>query len=234
MSRAPSTTIEGGTAGTALGALWVGFFAVLALVAILLAVSSGFNPVVRVVCLAVAAGLAFLGWRSFRRMFAAEGRLRINVADDAIEFQLQGHLSEVLTRAEIGLITINEGRLQRCGIALGLRARRVVARQLGDEVDRQAAPAGQAGARAPWIPRRADQRHVRQPALLLPPRACARWRPVSRSAPAPELDSAAISMLLPDPSPKRPRGSPCAHPPEMISGLRRGSPAGQSAGSQNT
>jgi len=109
MSRAPSTTIEGGTAGTALGALWVGFFAVLALVAILLAVSSGFNPVVRVVCLAVAAGLAFLGWQSFRRMFAPEGRLRINVADDAIEFQLQGHRSEVFTRAEIGLITINEG-----------------------------------------------------------------------------------------------------------------------------
>jgi len=57
----------------------------------------------------------FLTWRSSRRLFPAEGRLRIDVGNDTIELSLPGRGSEVFRKADVELVELNEGGFNGVG-----------------------------------------------------------------------------------------------------------------------
>lgn len=115
MSGSSCSTLKSGMGGTALGVVLVGLLAVLTLGGFGLTVSPDIAPIVRVVCFAVAAGLAFMTWKVSRRMFPADGRLELVVCEDTVELHGPGSRSQVFGRAEIELIELNEGGFNGVG-----------------------------------------------------------------------------------------------------------------------
>ena len=80
------------------------------LVGFYVAVFDGVFPVLRVACFVVALALAAGLWKVFRWMFPSEGRLRVDIGDDSIQFRMPGSRTDVVRRADIELIVISEGR----------------------------------------------------------------------------------------------------------------------------
>ncbi|MDQ3723038.1 MAG: hypothetical protein M3376_08230 [Actinomycetota bacterium] len=101
--------MQGGPTDFVFGAVWLAVLGLLVIAALVLAVVvPGVHPLLRVGA-AVAALLA-AAWVRYehRAAFPSEGRLRIDVTDDAIELRMPDQPGQMLSRADIELIVIQE------------------------------------------------------------------------------------------------------------------------------
>ncbi|HEV2059345.1 MAG TPA: hypothetical protein VGR11_08300 [Solirubrobacteraceae bacterium] len=108
MSAPRRSVMQGGRADALFGALWLAVLALLMTMAFLLAVAPGVHLLLRLGA-AMAALLAAAWLRyEYRATFPAEGRLRIDVTDDAIQLLMPHDRSDTIRRADVELIVIQE------------------------------------------------------------------------------------------------------------------------------
>jgi len=108
MTETRRSVMQGRLTDAVFGALWLGVLGLAAIVMLLLAVAPGIPFVIRV--LSAGAMVVMAAWvRLVRReAFPAAGRLRLEASDDALVFQMPGQPAEVVPRADIELIILDE------------------------------------------------------------------------------------------------------------------------------
>ncbi len=100
--------MQGGFADALFGVLWLSVPALLMMMAFLFALAPGVHLLLRLGA-AMAALLAVAWLRSeYRATFPADGRLRIDVTDDAIELLMPHDRSDTVCREDIELVVIQE------------------------------------------------------------------------------------------------------------------------------
>ena len=111
MNHPQRSVIRSGPLGTALAILWVVVVTLMALALFALAGVSDVHLLVRSGSLVFALVLVlYLRWE-IKMTFPGEGRLRVEVDDDTIEFKMPNTPAEVFRRADINLIVIEEDAL---------------------------------------------------------------------------------------------------------------------------
>jgi len=108
MTETRRSVMQGRLTDAVFGALWLGVLGLAAIVMLLLAVAPGIPFVIRV--LSAGAMVVMAAWVRLERReaFPAAGRLRLEASDDALVFQMPGQPAEVVPRADIELIILDE------------------------------------------------------------------------------------------------------------------------------